>query len=104
MEIFNKITPIKNIISLEDLLKEIKEEDSLFILEQKDYINEKLLNIPSKQKTIIEKAKDKENTENYYSSFDSFLFSKFKNVENLKEKFDKYNKKDFIINIKMIYR
>ena len=43
METFNKIIPIKNIISLEDLLKEIKEEDSLFILEQKDYINEKLL-------------------------------------------------------------
>ena len=97
METFNKIIPIKNIISLEDLLKEIKEEDSLFILEQKDYINEKLLNTPSKQKTIIEKAKDKENTENYYSSFDSFLFSKFKNVENLKEKFDKYNKEEFII-------
>ena len=97
MEIFNKIIPIKNIISLEDLLKEIKEEDSLFILEQKDYINEKLLNTPLKQKTIIEKAKDKENTENYYSSFDSFLFSKFKNVENLKEKFDKYNKEEFII-------
>ena len=97
METFNKIIPIKNIISLEDLLKEIKEEDSLFILEQKDFINEKLLNTPSKQKTIIEKAKDKENTENYYSSFDSFLFSKFKNVENLKEKFDKYNKEEFII-------
>ena len=41
----HNIIPIKNIISLEDLLKEIKEEDSLFILEQKDYINEKLLNI-----------------------------------------------------------
>jgi hypothetical protein len=35
MEIINNITLIKNIISLEDLLKEIKEEDSLFILEQK---------------------------------------------------------------------
>ena len=97
MEIFNKIIPIKKILSLEDLLKEIKEEDSLFILEQKDYINEKLLNVPSKQKTIIEKAKDKENTETYFSSFDAFLFSKFKEVENLKEKFEKYNKEEFII-------
>ena len=97
MERFNKVLNTKNILSIEDLCKEIKEEDSLYIFEQKDFINENLLNTKSKQKIIIEKAKDKENTETYFSSFDSFLFSKFKNVENLKEKFDKYNKEEFII-------
>ena len=97
MERFNKVLNTKNILSIEDLCKEIKEEDSLYIFEQKDFINENLLNTKSKQKTIIEKAKDKENTETYYSSFDSFLFSKFKGIENLKEKFEKYNKEEFII-------